>query len=96
VNYAKLLEMNSFFTLHSFLEVGKTQDLPSKFWQTLGDALRACLAELQLCKNNSGVVDQRNSTVEQLHRGSEIQKIVWYSYRFRTIPMTFRVRVSGE
>jgi hypothetical protein len=40
VNYAKLLEMNYFFTLHSFLEVGKTQDLPSKFWQTLGDALR--------------------------------------------------------
>jgi hypothetical protein len=38
VNYAKLLEMNYFFTLHSFLEVGKTQDLPSKFWQTLGDA----------------------------------------------------------
>jgi hypothetical protein len=33
------LEMDSFFTLHSFLEVGKTQDLPSKFWQTLGDAL---------------------------------------------------------
>jgi hypothetical protein len=31
--------MNSFFTLHSFLELGKTQDLPSKFWQTLGDAL---------------------------------------------------------
>jgi hypothetical protein len=31
--------MNSFFTLHSFLEVGKAQDLPSKFWQTLGDAL---------------------------------------------------------
>jgi hypothetical protein len=31
--------MNSFFTLHSFSEVGKTQDLPSKFWQTLGDAL---------------------------------------------------------
>jgi hypothetical protein len=29
-----------FFTLHSFLEVGKTHDLPSKFWQTLGDALR--------------------------------------------------------
>jgi hypothetical protein len=28
-----------FFTLHSFLEVGKTQDLPSKFWQTLRDAL---------------------------------------------------------
>jgi hypothetical protein len=28
-----------FFTLHSFLEVGKTRDLLSKFWQTLGDAL---------------------------------------------------------
>jgi hypothetical protein len=39
VNYAKLLEINSFFTLHIFLEVGKTQDLPSKIWQTLGDAL---------------------------------------------------------
>jgi hypothetical protein len=40
VNYAKLLEMNSFFTWHIFLQVGKTQDLPSKIWQTLGDALR--------------------------------------------------------
>jgi hypothetical protein len=29
-----------FFTLHIFLEVVKTQDLPSKFWQTLGDALK--------------------------------------------------------
>jgi hypothetical protein len=29
--------MNSFFTLHTFLEVGKTQDLPNKIWQTLGD-----------------------------------------------------------
>jgi hypothetical protein len=34
-----MLEMNSFFTLHILLEVGKTQDLPSKIWQTLGDAL---------------------------------------------------------
>jgi hypothetical protein len=33
-----------FFTLHSFLEVGKTQDLPSKFWQTLGDALNSFLS----------------------------------------------------
>jgi hypothetical protein len=39
VNYAKLLEMNSFFNLHTILEVGKSQDLPSKIWQTLGDAL---------------------------------------------------------
>jgi hypothetical protein len=33
--------MNSLFTLHNFLEVGKTQDLPSKFLQTLGDARAA-------------------------------------------------------
>jgi hypothetical protein len=39
VNHAKLLELNSIFTWHIFLEVGKTQDLPSKIWQTLGDAL---------------------------------------------------------
>jgi hypothetical protein len=31
--------MNHFFTWHIFLEVGKEQDLPSKIWQTLGDAL---------------------------------------------------------
>jgi hypothetical protein len=29
-----------FFTWHMFLEVGKTQNFPSKIWQTLGDALR--------------------------------------------------------
>jgi hypothetical protein len=29
-----------FFTLHIFLEVGKTQDLQSKIWQTLGNALK--------------------------------------------------------
>ena len=39
MNYAKLLEISSFFTWHIFLEVGKTQDMPSKIWQTLGDAL---------------------------------------------------------
>ena len=39
MNYAKLLEINSFFTLYIFLEVGKTQDMPSKIWQTLRDAL---------------------------------------------------------
>jgi hypothetical protein len=31
--------MNSFVTWHIFLEVGKAQDLSSKIWQTLGDAL---------------------------------------------------------
>jgi hypothetical protein len=31
--------MTSFFTLHIFVEVGKTQDLSGKIWQTLGDAL---------------------------------------------------------
>jgi hypothetical protein len=31
--------MNFFFTWHIFLGVGKTQDLPSKIWKILGDAL---------------------------------------------------------
>ena len=43
MNYVKLLEISSFFTCHIFLEVGKIQDMPSKIWQTLGDALRPCL-----------------------------------------------------
>jgi hypothetical protein len=30
-----------FFTWHTFLEVGKTQDLTSKIWQTLEYALRS-------------------------------------------------------
>jgi hypothetical protein len=48
VNYAKLLELNSFLTLHSFLEVGKTQDFPRKFWQTLGDALTSLCYSLSI------------------------------------------------
>jgi hypothetical protein len=40
-----MLEIDSFFfTWHTFLEVGKTQDLLSKIWQTLGDAL-TCAAD---------------------------------------------------
>jgi hypothetical protein len=39
VNYAKLLDTNYFFIWHIFLELGKTQDLSSKIWQTFGDAL---------------------------------------------------------
>jgi hypothetical protein len=35
----KFLETNSFFTWHIFLEVDKTQKLPSKIWQILVDAL---------------------------------------------------------
>jgi hypothetical protein len=31
--------MNSFLLGIPFYKVGKTQDLPSKIWQTLGDAL---------------------------------------------------------
>jgi hypothetical protein len=31
--------MNSFFTWHIFLEVGKAQDLSSKIWQALGDVI---------------------------------------------------------
>jgi hypothetical protein len=35
MDYAKLLEMNSFFTWHIFLQVGKTQDLSRKFGKLL-------------------------------------------------------------
>jgi hypothetical protein len=40
VNYANLLEMSLFVTWHIFLEVVKTQDLPSKNRRTLENALR--------------------------------------------------------
>jgi hypothetical protein len=59
MNYTKLLEMNSFFTLHSFLEVGKTHDLPSKFWQTLRNALRVvfeCLPSVIMAKMKAGIL----------------------------------------
>jgi hypothetical protein len=46
--------MNSFFTLHSFLEVGKTQDLPSKIWQTLGDARAHIYARTEALFPNMG------------------------------------------
>ena len=39
VKNGKLLEMHSFFNLANLLGVGKSQDLPSKRQQTLGDAL---------------------------------------------------------
>jgi hypothetical protein len=39
VNYAELLEMNSFLTWHIFLEVGKIKDLSGQIWQSHGDAL---------------------------------------------------------
>ena len=41
MNYAKLLEISSFFTWHIFLKVGKTQDMPNKIWQILGDTLQS-------------------------------------------------------
>ena len=39
MNYVKLLEISFFFNWHIFLEVGKTQDMPNKIWQIIGDAL---------------------------------------------------------
>ena len=46
MNYAKLLEISSFFTWHIFLEVGKTQDMSNKILQTLGDAQNLWMANL--------------------------------------------------
>jgi hypothetical protein len=42
--------MNSFFTWHIFLEVGKAQDLPSKIWQTLGCNMFVILHTLPITK----------------------------------------------
>jgi hypothetical protein len=39
VKLCKIVGDELFFSWHIFLEVGKAQDLPSKIWQTLGDAL---------------------------------------------------------
>jgi hypothetical protein len=49
--------MNSFFTLHSFLEVGKTQDLPTKFWQTLGDALTFIVKRVEAIVATSKIIE---------------------------------------
>jgi len=46
VNYTKLLEISSFFIWHIFLEVSKTQNTPSKIWQTAGDALTVMLRNM--------------------------------------------------
>jgi hypothetical protein len=65
-------------------------------WAARHTTLRACLGELQLCKNSSRAADPRNFTVEQLHRGSEIPKSVWYSSRFAIITMTYRAHMSSQ
>jgi hypothetical protein len=39
VKLCQIVGDERFFTWYIFLEVGKAQDLPSKIWQTLGDAL---------------------------------------------------------
>jgi hypothetical protein len=62
VDYAKLLEINSFFT---FLQVGKTQDLPSKIWQTLLVALMDQLKNSKDKKKNIGSVNKSSSIAMQ-------------------------------
>ena len=54
MNYAKLLEISLFFILHIFLEIGKTQDMSSKIWQTLGDALSPSFLGLIHAHNKAG------------------------------------------
>ena len=41
MNYAKLLEMNSFLIWHLDLGVGKLAQLPNNKWETVGDALKS-------------------------------------------------------
>jgi len=71
VNYAKLLEISSFFTWHIFLEVGKTQDIPSKIWQTLGDALITHLLSTGHAQNSPSSLpaDLDETSRKQTRRG---------------------------
>jgi hypothetical protein len=45
-----------FFTWYIFLEVGKTQDLPSKIWQTLGDEPMQQFGKLSWHPSNFGKI----------------------------------------
>ena len=68
MNYAKLLEISSFFIWHIFLKVGKTQDMPNKIWQTAGDAL----------KGNQGQPNmQHNSCKHKKNITSEMETILY-------------------
>jgi hypothetical protein len=70
VNYVKLLELHSFFNYHFFLEVGKTQDLPSKIWQTLGDALRDKLGSESIRDCTWRWREPRKAADSGIYRGS--------------------------
>jgi hypothetical protein len=47
-------------------------------------------------KNSSGAADPQISTVEQLHRGSEVSENVWYRSGFVTISITPKAHMSAE
>jgi hypothetical protein len=61
MNYAKLFEINSYFTWHMFSEVGKTHDWPNKIWQSLGDTL----AKLILQNERIVSVLKRRATIKR-------------------------------
>jgi hypothetical protein len=82
--------MNSFFIWHAFLEVGKTQDLPNKIWQTVGvalttltygkekvrvdDVVAASLSHEQRRKNNSPEEPSGSAFMIRSERGGEDKK----------------------
>jgi hypothetical protein len=67
------MEVHSLIHLLVAVQSEEPQELVWHFgsW-SLTAGVRACLGELQLRKNSSRAADPRGSTVEQLHRGSEI------------------------
>ena len=59
VKYGELLEMNYFFICHIFCQVAKLHVLPTKFWQTLGDALTSAkLNAMKLMKLRVALVSR--------------------------------------
>jgi hypothetical protein len=56
-----------FFTWHTFLQVGKTQNLPSKIWQTLGNALTHVFDSKILIQTNTNTSNKITLTPPTKH-----------------------------
>ena len=67
-----------FFTWHIFLEVGKTQDMPSKIWQTLEDALTIYIYQFS----------KKNTNTKHLRQGNKKKGFVSRRmYNIQTMPV---------
>jgi hypothetical protein len=74
--------MSSFFTCHTFLEVGKTQDLPSKIWQTLGDHLLYQESFFILFFHPPTCLGHADGNRDQREQLQQFGKRTWHPYNF--------------